>query len=140
MEKLRTRRTLERYVSKNLVKEVLDNPDSYYSTLRGVRVPVTILFSDLIGFTTLAEKADPEALVGCFIVMQHVVALKVFEIATSHRKMVGGIMDQVVGQVSDRESAHDRSDPLRRPQELAENERIKQQKKGRHPHPDIAHP
>ena len=63
LEKLRTRRTLERYVSKNLVKEVLENPGSYYSTLRGARVPVTILFSDLIGFTTLAEKADPEALV-----------------------------------------------------------------------------
>jgi adenylate cyclase len=63
LEKLRTRRTLERYVSKNLVREVLENPDSYYSSLRGVRVPATILFSDLIGFTTLAEKADPEALV-----------------------------------------------------------------------------
>src|SRR4030095_4214196 len=63
VEKLRTRRTLERYVSKNLVKEVLENPDSYYSTLRGVRVPVAILFSDLVGFTTLSEKADPEALV-----------------------------------------------------------------------------
>jgi adenylate cyclase len=63
LEKLRTRRTLERYVSKNLVKEVLENPDSYYSTLRGARVPVTILFSDLIGFTTLTERADPEALV-----------------------------------------------------------------------------
>jgi adenylate cyclase len=63
LEKLRTRRTLERYVSKNLVEEVLDNPDSYYSSLRGVRVPVTILFSDLVGFTTLSEKADPEALV-----------------------------------------------------------------------------
>ncbi len=63
IEKLRTRRTLERYVSKNLVKEVLENPDSYYSLLRGVRVPVTILFSDLIGFTTLSERADPEALV-----------------------------------------------------------------------------
>jgi len=62
-EKLRTRRTLERYVSKNLVREILENPDSYYSTLKGVRVPVTILFSDLIGFTTLSEKADPEALV-----------------------------------------------------------------------------
>jgi adenylate cyclase len=63
LEKLRTRRTLERYVSKNLVKEVLENPDSYYSSLRGVRVPATILFSDLVGFTTLSEKADPEALV-----------------------------------------------------------------------------
>src|SRR6266404_4937216 len=63
LEKVRTRRTLERYVSKNLVREILENPDSYYSTLRGVRVPVTILFSDLIGFTTLSEKADPEALV-----------------------------------------------------------------------------
>jgi adenylate cyclase len=63
LEKLRTRRTLERYVSKNLVKEVLENPASYYSSLRGVRVPVTMLFSDLIGFTTLSEKADPEALV-----------------------------------------------------------------------------
>ena len=63
LEKLRTRRTLERYVSKNLVKEILENPDGYYSSLRGVRVPVTILFSDLVGFTTLSEKADPEALV-----------------------------------------------------------------------------
>ncbi|HEU0275390.1 MAG TPA: adenylate/guanylate cyclase domain-containing protein [Candidatus Udaeobacter sp.] len=62
-ERLRTRRTLERYVSRNLVKEVLENPDSYYSSLRGVRIPATILFSDLIGFTTLSEKADPEALV-----------------------------------------------------------------------------
>jgi adenylate cyclase len=62
-EKLRTRRTLERYVSKNLVKEVLENPGSYYSSLRGARVPVTVLFSDLIGFTTLSEKGDPEALV-----------------------------------------------------------------------------
>ena len=35
LEKLRTRRTLERYVSKNLVKEILENPDSYYSSLQG---------------------------------------------------------------------------------------------------------
>ncbi|HYK23766.1 MAG TPA: adenylate/guanylate cyclase domain-containing protein [Candidatus Acidoferrum sp.] len=62
-ERLRTRRTLERYVSKNLVTEVLENPDSYYSSLRGARVPVTVLFSDLIGFTTLSEKGEPEALV-----------------------------------------------------------------------------
>ena len=63
LEKLRTRRTLERYVSKNLVKEILDNPDSFYSSLRGVRIPATILFSDIVGFTTLTENADPETLV-----------------------------------------------------------------------------
>jgi adenylate cyclase len=63
MEKLRTRRTLERYVSKNLVKEILDNPDSYYGSLRGVRVPATILFSDIVGFTAMTESADPEKLV-----------------------------------------------------------------------------
>ncbi len=62
-ERVRTRRTLERYVSRNLVKEVLENPNSYYSSLRGARVPVTVLFSDLIGFTTLSEKGEPEALV-----------------------------------------------------------------------------
>jgi adenylate cyclase len=63
IEKLRTRRTLERYVSKNLVKEILDNPGSFYSSLKGVRIPATILFSDIIGFTSLTEHADPEALV-----------------------------------------------------------------------------
>jgi len=63
LEKVRTRRTLERYVSKNLVKEILDNPDSFYSSLRGVRLPATILFSDIVGFTSLTEKADPEKLV-----------------------------------------------------------------------------
>ena len=63
LEKMRTRRTLERYVSKNLVKEILDNPGSFYNTLKGVRKPATMLFSDIIGFTTLTENADPEKLV-----------------------------------------------------------------------------
>lgn len=62
-EKLRTRRTLERYVSKNLVAEILENPQSYYNTLKGVRKPCTVLFSDIIGFTTLTEKSDADWLV-----------------------------------------------------------------------------
>ena len=63
MEKLRTRRTLERYVSKNLVKEILENPRGYYNSLKGSRMPATILFSDIVGFTTLSEKADEKELV-----------------------------------------------------------------------------
>lgn len=31
--------TLERYVSKNLVKEILENPTGYYSSARGARKP-----------------------------------------------------------------------------------------------------
>ncbi len=62
-EKLRTRRTLERYVSKNLVKEILENPGGYYNSLKGSRIPATMLFSDIVGFTTLSEKADEKELV-----------------------------------------------------------------------------
>ena len=63
MEKRRTRKTLERYVSRDVVKELLDNPESYLNTLGGVRKSVTILFSDVRGFTTLTEGADAALLV-----------------------------------------------------------------------------
>jgi adenylate cyclase len=62
-ERQRTRRMVERYVSKDVVREVLDNPASFLSALGGVRKPVTILFSDVRGFTTMSEGADPAALV-----------------------------------------------------------------------------
>lgn len=62
-EKNRTRRTLERYVSKDVVRELLDNPDTYLNVLGGKRRPVTILFSDLRGFTTMTESADESQLV-----------------------------------------------------------------------------
>ncbi|MEQ1850636.1 MAG: adenylate/guanylate cyclase domain-containing protein [Chthoniobacteraceae bacterium] len=63
MEKARTRRTLERYVSKDLVKDILDNPASILNTLGGVRKSVAILFSDLRDFTTMMEAADSQQFV-----------------------------------------------------------------------------
>jgi adenylate cyclase len=62
-EKSRVRRTLERYVSRDVVKELLDNPGSFLNSLGGVRKSVTILFSDIRGFTTLTESADSAGLV-----------------------------------------------------------------------------
>jgi adenylate cyclase len=63
IERMRTRRTLERYVSKNVVSELLDNPDTFLAALGGVRRPVAVLFTDLRGFTSLTEKSDSHQLV-----------------------------------------------------------------------------
>ena len=63
IEKKRVRRTLERYVSKELVSQMLDNADSYEQSLGGTIKPVTVLFSDIRGFTSVSTRMEPELLV-----------------------------------------------------------------------------
>jgi len=63
VERQRTRRALERYVGHDVAHEVLDNPQTYFNVLGGVRKEITVLFSDVRGFTTLTETADPHTLV-----------------------------------------------------------------------------
>ncbi len=107
IERLRTRRTLERYVSKNLVKEVLDNPASFYSSLRGVRIPATILFSDIVGFTSMTESADPEALVKQLNEYLGRMTAAVFKHDGTLDKFVGDAVMAVWGNVSSRGVAED---------------------------------
>lgn len=63
VDKNRVRRTLERYVSKNVVRELLDEPKAYAQSLGGVVRPVSILFSDIRGYSTVSARTDPQALV-----------------------------------------------------------------------------
>ena len=62
-EKARVRRNLERYVSRDVVRELLDNENELLGQLGGTRKEVAVLFSDVRGFTALSEQAEPEALV-----------------------------------------------------------------------------
>lgn len=60
VEKEHIRHAFSRYVTKEVVDEILKGQINVTS---GIRREVTILFSDIRGFTAMAEKRDPEAVV-----------------------------------------------------------------------------
>jgi len=61
LEKQQARSMLSRYLAPGLVKEMLKNPAS--SQLGGNRADLTVLFSDIRGFTSLSERLQPEEVV-----------------------------------------------------------------------------
>jgi adenylate cyclase len=60
-ERDRIRRTFERHVSKHVADEILRHPEAVARA--GERREVSVLFADLGGFSALAERSDPEAVV-----------------------------------------------------------------------------
>jgi adenylate cyclase len=60
-ERVRLRRTFESYVAPTVVQEIMKHPDNL--RLGGERRELTILFTDIRGFTTLSENLAPEELV-----------------------------------------------------------------------------
>ncbi len=63
LERRRYRNVLDRYVSKNVAKAILNDRRSFVEALKGRKQPVTVLFSDIRGFTTMTESADADKLV-----------------------------------------------------------------------------
>ena len=63
MEKGRVRQALERYVSRDVVREMLDEPKLFEQALGGVTKRVTILFSDIRGYSKVSAQSDPHTLV-----------------------------------------------------------------------------
>ena len=63
LERRRYRNVLDRYVSKNVAKTILNDRRSFVEALKGRKQPVTVLFSDIRGFTTMTESSDADKLV-----------------------------------------------------------------------------
>jgi adenylate cyclase len=63
VERRRYRNVLDRYVSENVAKVILEDTRSLEESMRGQKKPVTILFSDIRGFTGMTETSDADKLV-----------------------------------------------------------------------------
>ena len=61
LEKKRVRDTFGRYVSQNVVDDILDSGEEV--KVGGIKKEVTLMFIDIRGFTTLSEKMDPEKVI-----------------------------------------------------------------------------
>jgi adenylate cyclase len=61
-EKRQVKRLFSRYVPKDVYEQLIANPER--AALGGRRRTMTVLFSDVRGFTAMSEKATPEEVVG----------------------------------------------------------------------------
>ena len=86
-EHLRTRTVLERYVSSAVVRDLMAHPEKL--ELGGERREMTVLFSDLRGFTSISEKLSPEDLVAVLNIYLDVMTELVF----AHE----GVLDKYMG-------------------------------------------
>jgi adenylate cyclase len=62
-EKRRVSQLFTQYVSKDVLHEVLHNYKEYLKSSAGQKVELTVLFSDIRGFTTMSETTPPEKIV-----------------------------------------------------------------------------
>jgi adenylate cyclase len=61
LDKRRIRTAFERYVGETVMEEMLGRTDRNFLAVE--RMPITVLYSDMRGFTSIAERTEPEIMV-----------------------------------------------------------------------------
>jgi adenylate cyclase len=97
----RLRAAITGYFSPDMEQQILRQPASYFKTLRGTHRHITLLFSDLRGFTSLSEKLPPEQLVLQLNEYLDRMVQTVFETNGSIDKFIGDAIMAVWGRLRD---------------------------------------
>lgn len=91
LEKKRVRDTFGRYVSQNVVDDILDSNEEV--KVGGVKKEVTLMFIDIRGFTSLSEKMDPEKVIDILNDYLDLCAQSIFKFEGTIDKFMGdGVM------------------------------------------------
>jgi adenylate cyclase len=85
--KLKMQKSFGSYLSPEILEMVMAQPEEEW--LKGQRMSVTVLFTDIRGFTSYSENNEPE------VVVENV--NRYFEIATRHIQDQGGYIDKFIG-------------------------------------------